>query len=45
MAIGLGNLIATGIAFAINTSQHDDLQDQINRLQSVLGSTCSTVTM
>ncbi len=43
LAIGVGNLIATGIAFAISTSQNDDMQSQINRLQTISGNTCSRV--
>ena len=44
-AIGVGNLVATGLAWANNRAEIDSLRTRIEKLESLLKTTCNKVKM
>ena len=42
-AIGVGNLVATGIAWANNRDEIDNLRSRVEKLESLLKTTCNKV--
>ena len=42
-AIGLGNLVATGLAWANNRDEIDSLRTRVEKLESLLKTTCNKV--
>ena len=42
-AIGIGNLVATGLAWANNRDEIDSLRTRVEKLESLLKSTCNKV--